>query len=107
VQSLPPTGQKTATDYFYAACPVVNGIRSSVTPSVRRKQSSRRASRLDLWIHAAGVIDLRTTFHLSSDVPLPYTHYSCLARFQALLIAFRVSMLVGNALPKLKILIGC
>src|ERR1022692_3123043 len=98
---------KLATDWaedcdkiILRRCPVCE--RDSIVGHGRRRKQAHDEHHDWIWIHRGRCPDCGTTFTFLPLLSLPYTHYSLLARCQALLLRYVEGCCWDKALPKLK-----
>jgi hypothetical protein len=80
-------------------CPICK--RDSIVGHGRRRKQAHDEQHDWIWIHRGRCADCGMTFTFLPLFSLPYTHYSLLARSQALLLRFVESCCWDKALPKL------
>jgi Domain of unknown function (DUF6431) len=81
-------------------CPVCE--RDSIIGHGRRRKQAHDEHHDWIWIHRGRCADCGTTFTFLPVLSLPYTHFSLLARFQALWRRIVEHCSWEKALPKLK-----
>jgi len=97
--SLRPTGQN-CDKIILRRCPVCE--RDSIIGHGRRRKQAHEEHHDWIWIHRGRCVDCGMTFTFLPLFSLPYTHYSLLARCQALQRRFVKHCSWEKALPKLE-----
>ena len=98
--SLRPTGQRHCDEIIIRRCPVCE--HDSIVGHGRRRKQAHDEHHDWIWIHRGRCADCGTTFTFLPLFSLPYTHFSLLARCQALWRRFAEHCSWEKALPTLK-----
>jgi hypothetical protein len=99
-QKLEADWAEDCDEVILRRCPVCK--RDSIIGHGRRRKQAHDEHHDWIWIHRGRCAGCRTTFTFLPVFSLPYTHFSLLARCQALRLRFAEHCSWEKALPKLK-----